>query len=237
MNKFIVFLCFIITLSLHLVVFLNYKNSQLIASKSQNTNPILLQLSKSVEIQKNIQKVENIQTSENIAVPKITKTPEIIKKKEIIKEKSLEKSPKEEIKEKTEDIKTSPRKSIEKTQELKPMEKTSKEKNIYTEEENKKIQQYLDSYASNLREEINKNKNYPTISKRLKEEGSVIISFRVLNTGLFTIIKLRASSSHKRLDEAALKALYDTKQYKSFDKDFLNKEFLDFDLPLEFKLY
>ena len=42
MNKSIVFLCFIITLSLHLVVFVNYKNNQLIASKPSTNSPLLM---------------------------------------------------------------------------------------------------------------------------------------------------------------------------------------------------
>ena len=93
----------------------------------------------------------------------------------------------------------------------------------------------IDKYASKLRKEINKNKNYPTISKKLHEQGSVIISFRVLKSGKFTNIRVTTSSSKERLDKAALNALYDTKEFEVFNKE-INKEFLDFNLPLEFKL-
>ena len=93
----------------------------------------------------------------------------------------------------------------------------------------------IDKYASKLREEINKNKTYPTISKKLHEQGNVIISFRVLKSGKFINIRLISSSNKERLDKAALNALYDTKEFEVFDKA-INKEFLDFNLPLEFKL-
>ena len=95
---------------------------------------------------------------------------------------------------------------------------------------------YMNQYRNRLREEINKNKTYPTISKKLKEEGKVIISFRVLSNGLFSEIKLLVSSDKERLDKAALNALYDTKQFEPFDNKIVNKEYLDFEVPIDFKL-
>ena len=254
MNKSIVFLCFIITLSLHLVVFVNYKNNQLIASKPSINSPLLLQLSNVKEIQKTseISKiVETPQIIENIIttpLPKVIK-PKIEKKKEIIKEKTIKETIKKEAFEKNEikDQKTSlqnPTKDIQETNEpvlnsinssSSQIPKENTDKN--SKDLEKEIAQYINAYAAKLRQEINKNKNYPTISKRLKEEGSVIISFRVLKTGLFTNIKVISSSNQQRLDKAALNALYDTKEYKAFNKELVNKDFLDFELPLEFKLY
>ena len=54
-----------------------------------------------------------------------------------------------------------------------------------------------------------------------------------MKNGLFENIKLSGSSNIKRLDEAALNALYETKKFKPFENE-LNKEFVDFELPLEF---
>ena len=48
-------------------------------------------------------------------------------------------------------------------------------------------------------------------------------------------MRILLSSNKERLDKAALNALYDTKEFEVFDKA-INKEFLDFNLPLEFKL-
>ena len=54
-----------------------------------------------------------------------------------------------------------------------------------------------------------------------------------MKNGLFENIKLSGSSNIKRLDEAALNALYETKKFKPFENE-INKEFVDFELPLEF---
>ena len=48
-------------------------------------------------------------------------------------------------------------------------------------------------------------------------------------------MRILLSSYKERLDKAALNALYDTKEFESFNES-INKEFLDFELALEFKL-
>lgn len=247
MNKLIVFLCFIVVLSLHLIVFLNYKNKTIITSKTSEDKTLLLQLSKAKEIQKTAEISKNI---EKEIKPKETKAKE--KKKEEKKIKKIEKS-KEKKRKKVEKNKEKKKNSLIQKQSKQTKQKIKKPENSFVEplnksnikEENKKKKEdlkniredYMKSYASKLREEINKNKNYPRISKRLKEEGSVIVSFRVLKSGLFTNIKIIHSSKKKRLDKAALNALYLTKKYKAFDEELLNKDFIDFKLALEFSLY
>ena len=251
MNKFIIFLCFIIVFSLHILFLKNYKKEQILVSKPQNNTLFLLQLSKVKEIQENTKIAETAPFVEKLQTPQISevlkkiekKNPKIVKDK-IVKKTFQEKKKKEVLKE---EIKTFEQNS---TKEIKDIKKPiidsvsslNSEENKQIIDQNskdleKKIQQYINSYATKLREEINKNKKYPIISKKLKEEGNVIISFRVLNSGLFTNIKVNHSSNKIRLDKAALNALYDTKQYEVFNKELSNKEFLDFELALEFKLY
>ena len=116
---------------------------------------------------------------------------------------------------------------------LKNSEVVQKIETQSNEEKIEKENEYLKKYKTELREEINKNKTYPTISRKLKEQGKVIVSFRVMKNGSFENIKLNGSSNIKRLDEAALNALYETKKFKPFENE-LNKEFVDFELPLEF---
>ena len=116
---------------------------------------------------------------------------------------------------------------------LKNSEVVQKTETHSNEEKIEKENEYLTKYKTELREEINKNKTYPTISRKLKEQGKVIVSFRVMKNGLFENIKLSGSSNIKRLDEAALNALYETKKFKPFENE-LNKEVVDFELPLEF---
>ena len=243
MNKFIIFLCFITVLSLHILFLKNYKKEQILISTPHNNTPFLLQLSKVKEIQEITKIAEIAPFIEKLQTPKISEVLEKIEKKnpKIVKDKIIKKEVlKEEIKtfeqNSTKEIKDIEKPLIDSASSLNSKEnKEIIDKNLKDLEE--KIQQYINSYATKLREEINKNKKYPIISKKLKEEGNVIISFRVLNSGLFTNIRVNHSSNKIRLDTAALNALYDTKQYEVFNKELSNKEFLDFNLALEFKLY
>ncbi|MDZ7818675.1 MAG: TonB family protein [Aliarcobacter sp.] len=226
MNKFIISLCFISVLSLHIVLFLYYRNTQIISSKPIQNSTVLLQLSKATQIEEINKPI--VQEKKELVKKEIAKEP--IKKEKVIN--------KPIIKESNEEVHI-----VEKNIEIQQNQVVTNEPSKKTEQKIEKVlpqinnqeQEYIDKYASKLRDEINKNKTYPTISKKLKEEGRVVISFRVLKSGQFTNIKILISSNKERLDKAALNALYDTKEYESFDQS-INKEFLDFELPLEFKL-
>ena len=50
---------------------------------------------------------------------------------------------------------------------------------------------------------------YPKLSKRLKEQGTVFISLRVLRDGSVAHVHVKKSSGFTRLDAAALKAVKD----------------------------
>ena len=245
MNKFIIFASFFVVTSLHILLFLYYRNTPIITSLPNISNPtIQFQLTKIVEVEKQIEKP--IVEEKKEILKEVTKE---IKKEEIQKTtekiKALEKeTPKKVEKEKVqvkEEIKETLQKTSENIEEVKEIKKTilTEQNTKETIEPSPKIDHQenmlIDKYASKLREEINKNKTYPTISKKLHEQGSVIVSFRVLKSGEFINIRLISSSNKERLDKAALNALYDTKEFEVFDKE-INKEFLDFNLPLEFKL-
>jgi periplasmic protein TonB len=237
MNKFIISLCFFAVLSLHILLFLYYRNTQIITSKPSQNTIVLLQLSKVTQIQETAQPI--VQEKKEIIEKEIVK--ELPKKQNIIDKPIIKKAIKEDLK-KSKEIKKSEDKLVKPTTPTIQKEELKESLNKVVEKIEKSLpqinnqeQEYIDSYASKLRNEINKNKAYPTISKKLKEEGRVILSFRVLKSGQFTNIKILVSSNKERLDKAALNALYDTKEYESFDKS-INKEFLDFELPLEFKL-
>jgi periplasmic protein TonB len=232
MNKFIISLCFLMILSLHILLFLYYRNTQIISSKPNQNSTLLLQLTK---VKEEIQKTIEPKIEEKKKFPEKEKVKELIKKEKLPNKAIIKKSQK-----KVEELE-----EVEKVEELKkePIEKNT---NKPTENSKQKIEKpipqinnqekkYIDNYSSKLREEINKNKDYPTISKKLKEEGRVLLSFRVLKSGQFTNIRILVSSGKERLDKAALNALYETKEYEPFH-DSINKEYLDFELPLEFKL-
>lgn len=91
-------------------------------------------------------------------------------------------------------------------------------------------------YKNSLRRLLDRNKKYPRSSKRLQEQGKVIVSFRVLKNGVFENIRLITSSGKQRLDKAALKALNVTGKFKKFPKELNHLAYMDFTLPMKFKL-
>ena len=99
----------------------------------------------------------------------------------------------------------------------------------------KKYKQFKVSYLTKLRSAIDRNKKYPRASVKLKEQGKVEVSFRVLSSGVFTDIKITKSSGKKRLDKAALKAVKKTSSYESFSKD-IKKNYMDVSVVIGFKL-
>lgn len=151
---------------------------------------------------------------------------EIIKKvveKEVVKKelKKIEK-PKEEVK--------IAQKKINKPQ--KTEDKTSNQQAIkYL----KKFEEFRKSYKSRLIEAIDKNKRYPRASKRLGEEGDVLVSFTVLKNGTFKDIEILTSSNKRRLDKAARKAVELTKAFEPFSKD-IKEKFLKIKLRMRFEL-
>ena len=218
MNKFIISSSFIFVIIIHFLILNYFKTSKIQDSQIQDNNPILLQIAKiepktetKVEVQKEVVIIEK-KVEKPITKPtpiKQVEKPLPIKTASLVKEEIIE------------------NKNLKNSEVVQKIETQSNEEKIEKENE------YLTKYKTELREEINKNKTYPTISRKLKEQGKVIVSFRVMKNGLFENIKLSGSSNIKRLDEAALNALYETKKFKPFENE-INKEFVDFELPLEF---
>ena len=218
MNKFIIFSSFIFVIIIHFSILNYFKTSKIQNSQTQDNNPILLQIAKiepktetKIEVQKEVVIIEK-KVEKPITKPtpiKQVEKPLPIKTASLVKEEIIE------------------------NKNLKNSEVVQKTETHSNEEKIEKENEYLTKYKTELREEINKNKTYPTISRKLKEQGKVIVSFRVMKNGLFENIKLSVSSNIERLDEAALNALYETKKFKPFENE-LNKEFVDFELPLEF---
>ncbi len=223
MNKFIISSSFIFVIIIHFLILNYFKTSKIQDSQTQDSKPILLQIAKiepKTEIKIEVQK-EVVITEKKVEKP-ITKPTPI---KQVEKPSPIKK----------EEIKTASlvKEEIIENKNLKNSEVVQKIETQSNEEKIEKENEYLKKYKTELREEINKNKTYPTISRKLKEQGKVIVSFRVMKNGSFENIKLNGSSNIKRLDEAALNALYETKKFKPFENE-INKEFVDFELPLEF---
>ncbi|SFN68782.1 energy transducer TonB [Xenorhabdus japonica] len=65
----------------------------------------------------------------------------------------------------------------------------------------------MDNYHARLRQEIERHKRYPRKAKRMKQEGSVIVNFTLLDDGTLTATKVINSSGNSTLDNAALDAI------------------------------
>ncbi|MDC9588653.1 energy transducer TonB [Xenorhabdus sp. XENO-10] len=65
----------------------------------------------------------------------------------------------------------------------------------------------MDNYHARLRQEIERHKRYPRKAKRMKQEGSVIVNFTLLDDGTLTATKVINSSGNTTLDNAALDAV------------------------------
>lgn len=160
-------------------------------------------------------------------VKKIIKKPKIIKKIKKVKPKKI--------------VKKIIKKPIEKPVIKKPIPKkiekkeTKKVNTINKAQSLQKYKEYKQTYLTKLRAKIDRNKKYPSISRRLKEQGIVTVSFRVLENGLFENIRVSKGSGKRRLDKAAIKALEKTNHFDSFSKDMKDK-FLDITLQIAFKL-
>ena len=61
---------------------------------------------------------------------------------------------------------------------------------------------------------INTNKHYPLSALRLSREGTVKISFQLLNSGEINDLKVANSSGYNALDRAALKAIKNIQPFK-----------------------
>lgn len=156
------------------------------------------------------------------------KTPKVKKKvsktltpKKVIQKKILTKTIKEKVPE---------QKVVEKQ-----IRKIDKSANKNTTQYLEKYKQFKTTYLTQVRAKIDKNKKYPNISRRLKEQGKVYISFRILKSGLFTNIKVKKSSNKKRLDKAALNAVKEAFSHTAFNKN-IKKEFMDITIPISFTL-
>jgi len=90
-------------------------------------------------------------------------------------------------------------------------------------------------YLAALAARINRSKFYPRASRRLGEEGMVVVSFVIQRNGELTDLSIVESSGHRRLDEAALKTL---QRASPFDKipEAIDREQWPISVPIAFSL-
>lgn len=225
MNKFILTLCFLVVTLLHILLIIYYRNDILFTTTQNKPSEEIVQ----IQLSKTTIEKEKIEEKKVLEEPK---TKEIVEKKETPKK--IETPKKVSVENKKEEIKKE--KVEETTTQVENKTQIKENQKEILEEKNKAVEKKLiDEYSKRLREEINKNKNYPTISMKLKEEGEVFVSFRVLKNGTFTNINLQKSSGKQRLDNSAIEAIEITKQFEPFNAQ-ITKDYIDYNLSLVFTL-
>ncbi len=88
-------------------------------------------------------------------------------------------------------------------------------------------------YTDKIRQSIQKNLIYPKIAKRLRHQGIVKISFRVMKSGKVENIKV-INSPKSSLSKGAIKTIKSIK-IEQIPKE-LNIDYMDITIPIEFKI-
>lgn len=98
-------------------------------------------------------------------------------------------------------------------------------------DENKKAR-----YINEVRKLIIKNKKYPRIAQRLKQEGVVELSFKIEKSNKIKDLEIVEASSFESLNQAALEAVESIDLAElEFPKD-LPSDWLEIQLPMQFDL-
>lgn len=74
-------------------------------------------------------------------------------------------------------------------------------------------EQYLDDHLSTIRDILVKYRKYPSQAVRLKQEGSVKVTFRLKQNGEIEDVRVVGSSGYEILDEDALRLIQKTAEY------------------------
>ena len=91
-----------------------------------------------------------------------------------------------------------------------------------------------DDYKSRLRAAIVAGRSYPRQARRRRQEGTVVVGFRVLADGTIGELEVRSSSGVGALDEAALAAVRRVGRFEAFPAS-IDRAALVFSLPITFR--
>jgi protein TonB len=91
----------------------------------------------------------------------------------------------------------------------------------------------MDLYKAELRATIEKNKYYPTMSRRLGQTGTVVIAFTLLEDGNIVDIRVDKPSQYERLNVSALDAVKKVERFKPIPKE-IGEDKMDIKVPVKF---
>lgn len=228
LNKFTLFLSFIIIFFVHMTVLALYKSEERKIVVSEKPNVTTIALKKVILKKKEVKKIE--QKKEIKKVVTLKKFKKRIKK---IVKKAKRKVPKKIAKNiKKESIKVE--KSIPK---LIPVVTkkiiTISTKKMIISNVNKNI--IKNDYLSKLRTTIEKNKIYPKRAKRLKQQGKVIVSFEITKNGRIKKVALKNACPYKRLNSAAIKLLVQIAKFEPIPQE-LEKDTWAIEVPINYSI-
>lgn len=91
----------------------------------------------------------------------------------------------------------------------------------------------LDLYKAELRAKIDKNKYYPTMSRRLGQTGTVVVAFTLLEDGNIVNVRIDKPSQFERLNVSALDAVKKVERFKPIPKE-AGDNTMDIKVPVKF---
>ena len=91
----------------------------------------------------------------------------------------------------------------------------------------------MDVYKAELRATIEKNKYYPTMSRRLGQTGTVVIAFTLLEDGNIVDVRIEKPSQYERLNVSALDAVKKVERFKPIPKE-VGEIRMDIKVPVKF---
>ena len=98
-----------------------------------------------------------------------------------------------------------------------------------------KTQQTFDTWHGRVRQMIDGNKSYPLLSKKRKEEGTVVVKFTILKNGNVENLSVHGSSGHRALDREAKRMILTSSPFPEIP-NFENKESITLTVPINFSL-
>jgi protein TonB len=91
----------------------------------------------------------------------------------------------------------------------------------------------LSVYKAELRAMIDRNKYYPTMSRRLGQTGTVVVAFTLLEDGHIIDVRIDSPSRYDRLNESALDAVKKVERFKPIPKE-IGEARMDLKIPVKF---
>jgi len=89
------------------------------------------------------------------------------------------------------------------------------------------------SYSDALRQFISKHRVYPTMARRLKQQGTVEVEFKVLADGAIREVKIKRPSGYALIDDASLELLAKLKAFRPLPGGLASRTFV---VPIRYKL-